>query len=281
VPAKDCTQYCSGDVCNQAEAEVCNAWNLNVQTAVSEIQEAYLGCYPDGASLSIDGNTGNWSVSIPPTASEKQTCPNPWDPLACAGSVPAATMTPLFSTASGGTTNVGSTATTPVAPAQFSIIWSRAGSVFYPGDTWTVRVFNAAPGAAVGYSGTKNGAAVAQQLGVAASTGSFIASGTVGAGDVGAWTEIWKVGTASFPQAAFTIALPAAKSNSTGSGTVGGGTGQSNSDGSTGGGTGQSSSQVTPPATTFSLTADSLVSGLPNWAVLAVGALAVFFVVKK
>jgi hypothetical protein len=286
-PNENCTPYCNTYECDQAKATECNRKNALRQIAVQEIQEAYEDCFPDNATWTVDTNSGAWSVSQAPShPSREQSCPNPNNPACCGSSLcnPAGAAAPVYigtgdtlqntSPAAGATPYVASS---PVAGASsaamaFSLTWSRAGAVVYPGDTWTATVSGAPAFAAVVAVGGKQGAGGNNNLGSTDANGNFRATGTVGANDVGQWSETWTVGGVTVGNVSFSVQLPAAQSNSPGAQTVGGGTGQSNAaaSSSTAGGSAQ-----TVAAATSWLSDATLIGGVPNWLMVGAAALLV------
>jgi hypothetical protein len=92
--------------------------------------------------------------------------------------------------------------------------------------------------------------------------GNFSLSGTIDSSQIGSWYEAWTVGGLASGTITFTVAAtPAAQS---GGGTQSGGT-QS-------GGTQSSGGTQQPATTTDNWFTDQMISGVPNWALVAAAA---------
>lgn len=135
---------------------------------------------------------------------------------------------------------------------------SRGGSTLYPGDTWTIVLTGAAPGAQIKVTGGKNGANDTNVMGTADSTGRFSLAGTAGSAELGTWNETWTAGGANAGSFSFTVAAGPGGTTSGGGSTAGSG------------------NTTMTPASGFSMGwfTEQMISGIPNWWLLVGGAVA-------
>lgn len=148
---------------------------------------------------------------------------------------------------------------------------SRGGSTLYPGDSWTIRITGAQPGSEVFVVGGKNGAQDRNRMGTTDASGTFTLTGAVSSAELGNWQETWTAGGLNAGSFSFSVVSG-----------PGGSTASPQGPGSSAGST--SSSGATPPVVVTSSSSwftDEMISGIPNWALLAAGAAALFLGGKR
>ena len=232
----------------------CSQRNDVRQQKISAIQEQYHGAVPANILSSIVPVPGG-PVANPPIVNNGPLNPTP------------ATPPPPSS-----------------SPASLKFVTSRGGNTLYPGDTWEITITGAGPHAAVAVVGGQNGAMNNTPTGTTDQAGNFSLSGTIDSSQIGSWYEAWTVGGTGIGTITFTVAAtPLQQSGGTQSGgTQSGGTqsGGTQSGGTQSGGTqsgGSQSGGTQTPATSGNWFTDQMISGVPNWAlVAAVAAVAVF-----
>ncbi len=99
---------------------------------------------------------------------------------------------------------------TQISGGQLSFNTSRGGSVFFPGDTWTVRISGASPNLPVTVTGGQNGGSNTATMGTTDGAGNFSMSGSFDSSQIGAWSELWKVG--GTPSGSFSFSVKQATS---------------------------------------------------------------------
>lgn len=160
----------------------------------------------------------------------------------------------------GASTSGSSTPSSYTPRVSFSS--SRGGSTLYVGDSWTITITGAAPGAEIKVTGGKNGASPTVSMGSADGSGKFVLTGTVTSEEIGTWSESWAAGGLNAGSFSFTVTSGPGGSTSTG-------TGQSNTPVPT------NSTVVVGGSSWFT---GEMISGVPNWMLLAGGAVGAYFV---
>ena len=213
----------------------CSQRNTQRAQQISDIQQQYNGAVPLSVLGSIVPVVAPGSTSAPITSTASQP-----PPIVDLGPLTSPQKSPV-----------------PAGSGTLSFTTSRGGTTLYPGDTWTIRISGAKPNAAISVVGGVNGAMNNTPTGTTDASGNFSLSGTIDSSQVGSWYEAWTVGGLASGTITFTVAAtPAAQS---GGGTQSGGT-------QSGGGTQQ------PVTTTDNWFTDQMISGVPNWALVAAAA---------
>lgn len=224
--------------------EACDQKTVSDQWACSQRNMA--------RDIQIGNLQTKYNSAVPLSALSELTCtPGP------TGSHPSEPSSVLAST---GASATGHQAVTyPNASVTFST--PRSGSVLYPGDAWTIRIQNAAPNAAVTVSGSDPGGNYSNtQMGTTDSSGNWALSGSIDSTQIGNWSETWSVGGQDVGSFSFTVqAAPAAATTSAATPPAA-----------------TTSAAIIPAVTTGSWFTASYFSGIPNWALLAAAAVAVF-----
>ena len=137
----------------------------------------------------------------------------------------------------------------------------RSGGVLYPGDVWTIKISGATPNSPVAVTGNGSAATygtnITTPMGTTDSSGNWALSGSIDSSQIGQWYENWSVGGQSVGSFSFTVqATPAGSSSG------------SSSSSSSGSSTSVSASWFTD---------DSLISGVPNWTLIAAAAAVAVF----
>lgn len=127
-----------------------------------------------------------------------------------------------------GTTNLpttGSTTTTggSAGGPTVSFTASRSGSVFVPGDSWTISITGGAPNSPVVVSSTHDGSPDSATMGTTNSGGSWSLTGTFDSGVLGNWSETWSVNGVVAGSFSFCVVRAGAGYTSCGGSTIGGG----------------------------------------------------------
>lgn len=162
-----------------------------------------------------------------------------------------------------------------VASGSYPVSVQISKTSFNVGDPWQITI-SGPPNSQVAVSGTQNGASVgtATPMGTIGSGGTLVLTGTMGAPQVGNWTESWTVGGQNAGSISFSVAAPSGSSGgggSTGNPLAGG----SSSNGSSGG-----SSPSTDP---FAFLTNTVTIGgiaIPIWA-LGGGAIAALWLMGR
>jgi hypothetical protein len=176
-------------------------------------------------------------------------------------------------TEAAGVPSVAVTVAAPVTavalkPGTLSFHTSRGGTALQTGDTWTVSIQGASPNIQVSVKGGKDGAVSQTSMGTTDANGNFSVSGTFGSGEIGNWAEQWYVGSVLSGSFSFTVSQA------------------TTADGkkiivSNGADQAPGAKKDTTTTTTSSFTdwlqASMLGGGIPNWAVLAGGLVAVLY----
>jgi hypothetical protein len=135
----------------------------------------------------------------------------------------------------------------------------RSNGVLYPGDPWTIKIQGAAPNSPVAVTGNSSpatfGTNITTPMGTTDSAGNWSISGAIDSSQIGKWFENWSVGGHSVGSFSFTVAAtPVAAGDTPAAGTPAGTSDSSVSD-------------------WFSA---EMISGIPNWALLAAGGVVAF-----
>jgi len=170
-------------------------------------------CAYRGYGLTLPGTTGSFTGYLPGTPQEvidwRNANPGGGSPGPAAG---------------------GSAAGGGGGALQFSFtnLTSGDNSNFRVGDRWEVRISGAAPNSPVSVNGGLNGANVLTQMGSTDAAGRFILNGQMEQGQVGNWSEAWRVNNQIVQSFTFRV-LPAgtAAGATTFTGSTGGGQTQS------------------------------------------------------
>lgn len=136
----------------------------------------------------------------------------------------------------GSYTPAGASPVTAVAArgGQFSFSTSRGSNAMKVGDTWLLSITGATPNTQVSVSGSMPGGSFNTAMGSTDSNGNYSKSGTVGAGEIGSWSESWSVGSAASGSVSFTVSAATAAGAGSGGG-AGAGSGSGSGDGRSGG----------------------------------------------
>ncbi len=235
-------ELCTGpDVAAQF---ACSQRNTQRAQQISDIQQQYNGQVPCSALSSIVPVVAPGPSSAPITSTTPAT-------------TPAATSTSTSTSTSASTSR-----------GALSFVTSRGGSTLYPGDTWQITISGAAPNAPISVVGGMNGAMNNTPSGTTDANGNYTANGTIDSSSIGSWYEAWTVGGAGIGTITFTVAAAPATPNSastTGSTTTGGST------------TGGTTTGGTTTSTTDNWFTDQMISGVPNWALVAAAAAVAMF----
>jgi len=166
------------------------------------------------------------------------------------------------------------TSTAVVYHATFNMVTSRGGVNCQVGDSWKITITGAKPNAAVradsATNGTGNGSA---NVGNTDGAGSFTLGGTFTSAQIGNWHEVWYVDGVVVGDIWFNVAPATASPTPT---TQGGGTTLPTSGGSettNPNAGGMVAWEGMPSASWFT---QSMVGGVPNWMLLAGGAVVLF-----
>ena len=159
-------------------------------------------------------------------------------------------------------------AQTPVAQTQQSgggtLTFStpRSNGVLYPGDAWTITIKGATPNAPVAVTGNSSpasfGTNVTTPMGTTDGSGNWALSGSIDSSQIGKWFEDWSVGGHSVGSFSFRVAQAPAGADA----------------GSAPAGSGAPSGSASVLDTSWFTS--SMISGIPNWALLAAGGLVAF-----
>lgn len=176
----------------------------------------------------------------------------------------------------------GQSATSVTGAMTINNVSGGSSSQFRVGDGYRV-VISGAPNQPVLVSGTKNNSSLGNtQMGTTDSYGNFVMTGVMGAGDIGNWTEKWAVGGQVVGQTSFSVVnaaptaltppvtAPAVTSTQVLNNQTQGGS-QATANGTSG-------SNVSATESWF--TQSTLVSFIPNWAVVGAGGLVAFLMLK-
>jgi hypothetical protein len=145
------------------------------------------------------------------------------------------------------------TSTPATTTGTLSFSTSRGGTTLYPGDTWTITISGAAPNAPISVVGGGNGAMNTTPTGTTDTKGNFSLSGTIDSSQIGSWYEGWTVGGTGVGSISFTVvAAPAGTTTATTT-------------------TGTTTTGTTTTSTDNWFT-DQMISGVPNWTLVAAAA---------
>lgn len=233
------------ELCNQTDVSqqfACSQRNTQRAQQISNIQQQYGDRVPSSILGSIVPVVSG-SVANPPSAIN-----NP---------------TPITST--------------PANGGSLSFTTSRGGTTLYPGDTWTIKISGARANTAVSWVGGKNGAMNSGPTGTTDGNGNFSVSGTVDSSQVGSWYQAFTVGGfGSSPAIGIgSISFTVQAATTTASTTT-----DTTTSGTTTTGSTQQTGSTQAATTTANWFTDEMISGVPNWALVAAAAAVAFLVLR-
>lgn len=215
--------------------------------SAAQYEQMVTAAVTQGSQASCAAAGGTWNPSSssctipngPAILTAQQKClqaAGVWNPVtgACDMTGPVSQVTTNPSNGTGG--------------GSLAFVTSRSGSVFQPGDTWTLRITGAAPNSPVSVYGGLVGSLQNNSMGTTDGQGNWSKSGTFDSSTFGTWQETWYVGGKQVgSQINFSVAQPG-----TGSVPTGGGTSPGSGTGTAGGGI---------PSTIFGINSTYVLAG--------------------
>ena len=194
---KDCGLYqdpASQYACVQFNQPTLNLIQSWAGTCISPSQVPSNYVPTPGSAGDPNTNLNTTGILIMSNQIPVQTIPNPGTPTGTTSTPPTGSL-PTFPTS-------------PTVPTSYSprvsFSTARQGTL-YPGDSWQIQITGGAPNTPVYADGTFNGATNRNTMGSTDSAGNFSLTGSIGASEVGNWSETWWVGQSNAGTFSFSV----------------------------------------------------------------------------